>query len=681
VSRNDNMISATSPGLVRAAKSETAHATSETAHAMAGTGLVTPPESAHTKTETGLVTPSESAQDATQKSTQMFSTGPAERWAYQWVDRRLKVLSVLLPVGFILALEFVHYKLQGEDPRFAGFWGGYRPLFVVITLLSIVAFGLVMFRFIDRAQQQVVRQNRELAATNALSSAVQGEVGVDRIIDVALESVLTTSGAVRASVTIFSTEDRSPEGAGVTRLLAAPDSALLTANEQGARAGNGGYGIPSVDLPLSTGTMTVGRMRLWLPTSVDAGDRLASGTLANIGHQLASAIQLAQLVADLQRRKHEGHAFYDVLLQISNQLAPPDILSGVVAQARDLMGSDEAVLSLDEEAARSVQLAGTMRSLDGTGTVADGTACIVSQVGPHHEAHGPQVVCSVRSSPDWLATMAVPIRGPIGTLGELWIGRRSPTPFTDRDEAFLITLSGLAAIAITSAQMREAGRQRAVIAERGRIAREMHDSLAQVLGVTHLRLRALDARTEVRDNPEIAKELSDVADICQEAYQDVRESILGLRGSNTTERGLLGNLRAYLDKYTQQCGIKTSLDSELDHELGLSPRCEVQVIRVIQEALTNVRKHSGAKSVTVRITEAESTTTFVVEDDGQGFDQQNSPTDRDGFGLFTMSERMGLLNGSFTIDSAPGHGTRVIADVPERSRPRPAPVEVTDAGI
>jgi two-component system nitrate/nitrite sensor histidine kinase NarX len=586
-----------------------------------------------------------------------------DRWAYEWVDNRLKVMSVLLPVGFILALELARFMLSGR-----GFQGSFHLLFVAVTVVCIIVFGLVMFRFIDRAQRQVMRQNRELAATNAVTNAVQGEVGVDRIIDVVLESLLTTSGAAEAWVTIFNTEDRSPNGAGVTRrrLRTAASGIFMPDDPDDAS--------PIIELPLSTGTLTVGRMRLRLPAGAD--DSLASGTLQNIGHQLASAIQRAQLVADLQRRKHEGHAFYDVLLQISNQNAPPDILSAVVQHARDMMGSDEAVLSLDEDASRSVQFAG---SLEGTTPFADGTACITSEVGPRHGAHGHSVVCPVRSSPEWIATMTVPIRGPIGTLGELWIGRRSGVLFTERDRAFLVTLSGLAAIAITSAQMRENGRQRAVLAERGRIAREMHDSLAQVLGVTHLRLRALDAREEVRDSREIATELAELADICQEAYRDVRESILGLRGSNRAERGLLDNLAAYLAKYSQQCEIATSLDSDIDHELTLSPRCEVQVIRVIQEALTNVRKHSGATSAVVHVTETDSTTTFVVEDDGHGFDPGESPHDRDGFGLYTMRERMALLNGSLRIDSAPGRGTRVIADVPERSHPRPVHNEVKNA--
>src|ERR1035437_3918292 len=635
----------------------TSTATSESAPARSESVHGTESESVHARFE--------AAQAPTPTSVHRPSARAGERWAYQWVDNRLKVLSVFLPAGFLVALELVRYSVGGGDD----FWD--HLIFLLVTIVSIVAFALVMFRFIDRAQRQVVRQNRELAATNALSSAVQGEVGVDRIIDVALQSVLTTSGATQASVTIFTTEDRSPDGAGVTRRqFAARGAAVLVPTDPG------GGEAPVIDFPLSTGAVTVGRMQLWLPVGAGAGDRLASGTLQNIGHQLASAIQLAQLVADLQRRKHEGHAFYDVLVQISNQNPPPEILSAVVQHARDMMASDEAVLSLDEDASRSVQFAGT---LEGTASRADESACITSEAGPRHSPHQHDVLCPVRSSPEWTANMTVPIRGPIGTLGELWIGRRSETPFPERDRRFLVTLSGLAAIAITSAQMRENGRQHAVLAERGRIAGEVHDSLAQVLGVTHLRLRALDSRQEVSDNPEVATELAELADICQEAYQDVREAILGLGGSNRTERGLLDNLRAYLVRYSQQCDITTSLDGDLDHALALSPRCEVQVIRVIQEALTNVRKHSGATSAIVRVTESDSTTTFVVQDNGHGFDPGESLIDRDRVGLYTMRERMDLLNGSLTVDSAPGRGTRVIAVVPERSHPRPVSSEVKNA--
>ncbi len=265
-------------------------------------------------------------------------------------------------------------------------------------------------------------------------------------------------------------------------------------------------------------------------------------------------------------------------------------------------------------------------------------------------------------------------------LGELWIGRRSDVPFTERDRRYLATLSDLASIAITSARARENEHQQAILAERERIAREMHDSLAQVLGVTHLRLRALGSRADVRGRHAIAAELAELADLSEEAYRDVREAILGLRESSRADRGLLDGLRAYLDKYSQQCGIETSLETTLDHDLVLPPRGEVQVIRVIQEALTNVRKHSGATSAVVRVTKTDDTATFVVADDGHGFDVSGALHGRDGFGLHAMRERMELIGGTLVIDSAPGRGTRVVAGVPGVSRTTPVPVEVHGAG-
>ncbi len=90
-----------------------------------------------------------------------------------------------------------------------------------------------------------------------------------------------------------------------------------------------------IDIPLSTGTSVVGRMRLHMPTGAAEPDLLTSATLQNIGHQLASSIQIGQLVADLNRRKKEGHGLYDILLRISNQDPLGDTLAALVGHARD----------------------------------------------------------------------------------------------------------------------------------------------------------------------------------------------------------------------------------------------------------------------------------------------------------------------------------------------------------
>ncbi|MHB1615036.1 MAG: hypothetical protein ACYCYA_12105, partial [Actinomycetes bacterium] len=203
------------------------------------------------------------------------------------------MISVVLPVAFIVTLELVRSTVVEGG----ALWDGYRLVFVAVTVLSIAAFGWAMFQLIDRAQRQVLRQNRELAATNAVSSAVQGELGVDRIIDVALDSVLASSGATEASVAVFAPEGPPLDaGSRTRRRRATPGSISPGPDDQRSAAAR------LLEIPLSTGTRVVGRMRLQLPADTRECDGLGSGALQSIGHELACAIQLAQLVADLERR-------------------------------------------------------------------------------------------------------------------------------------------------------------------------------------------------------------------------------------------------------------------------------------------------------------------------------------------------------------------------------------------
>ncbi len=581
--------------------------------------------------------------------------------------RRLRWIGVVLPVVFVVGLEIVRVTVVDKDvaPRVGHF------VLAAGAIVAVVVFALVIFWFVERAERQVIRQNRELAAVNAVSIAVQGELGVEVIIDAALESVIQSTGATEAAVTVFAPDGQPPGEGGLERRLVSAEH-ISPHPEMGST-------VPHlIDIPLSTGTSVVGRMRLHLPKGAAEPDLLATATLQNIGHQLASAIQIGQLFGDLQRRRHEGHGIYDVLLQISNQQPLSDILGAVVRHARDLLGSDDAVACLSHATASSVQLDGEMAGITSLG---DGSVCISPDPDRFHDLHGRQIACPVRSSTEHQATLEVPIRAPEGSLGDLWIGRTADLPYTERDRGYLVTLSDLASIAITNARLRESEHQGAIVAERERIAREMHDSLAQVLGVSHLRLRALGTRPQVIGAPQVATELAELADLTEEAYRDVREAILGLREASHVDRGLIESLHAYLEKYSQQSGVKATLEASLERDLALPPRSEVQVIRVIQEALTNVRKHSGAASATVRISDDDAGVSNVVEDDGHGVDQTGTLLGRDtGFGLHTMRERMELIGGTLTIDAAPGQGTRVVAHVPGIPHAAVAPVEVNGAG-
>ena len=209
----------------------------------------------------------------------------------------------------------------------------------------------------------------------------------------------------------------------------------------------------------------------------------------------------------------------------------------------------------------------------------------------------------------------------------------------------------------------QAERQTAALLERDRIARELHDSLAQVLSVAHLRLRTLEGRPCIRGDERVRAEIDDLATLCREAHRDVREAIVGLKDAHHPERTLLDHLESFVDVFERTSGIPTTLTTDVEHDLGLSDAAQVQVVRVVQEALTNVRKHAAARRAGVRISARDGHTEFVVEDDGTGFDAHH-PRPGDGFGLTTMRERTESVGGTLRIDSAPGRGTRVVARVP-----------------
>ncbi|MFT3876227.1 MAG: sensor histidine kinase [Propioniciclava sp.] len=205
----------------------------------------------------------------------------------------------------------------------------------------------------------------------------------------------------------------------------------------------------------------------------------------------------------------------------------------------------------------------------------------------------------------------------------------------------------------------------AALLERERIARELHDSLAQVLGVAHLRLHALAARPSVRADEPAHREVLDLAELCHEAYADVREAILALRESTNPDRTLLEHLRAYVATFSRTSGVPTSLVVHTGAEPCLAPCAEIQVVRIIQEALTNVRKHSGASGATVTVRALPHQVECTVADDGVGFEPADALSG-DGFGLTSMRERAEAAGGGLHVDSAPGRGTRVTVRVPGR---------------
>jgi signal transduction histidine kinase len=243
--------------------------------------------------------------------------------------------------------------------------------------------------------------------------------------------------------------------------------------------------------------------------------------------------------------------------------------------------------------------------------------------------------------------------------------------FSDDDERLLTSFATSAASAVVTARSvgseRLLAREAATEDERRRWARELHDETLQGLGALRL---ALSAARRAPD-PEVWRSALDdaVAELDTE-IANVRGIISDVRPAALDELGLGAAIEALADRIRSR-GIDVELNVDLDWEAGRADtrpddELETAMYRIIQEAMTNGLKHSGAEMLSVEISEAEGRVSVRVRDDGQGFDPSEAP---DGFGLVGMRERVELLGGSLVIEAAPGAGTAITARLPVRRRP------------
>jgi PAS domain S-box-containing protein len=205
--------------------------------------------------------------------------------------------------------------------------------------------------------------------------------------------------------------------------------------------------------------------------------------------------------------------------------------------------------------------------------------------------------------------------------------------------------------------------------ERRWIARELHDETGQSLTGLLVGLRTLESSQTMAEAIELARQLREVA---AQSLADVQRLARGLHPSILDDLGLSAAVTRYVEYFGQRHGIVVDVRiDELDLD-RVSLLVQTTVYRTLQEALTNVARHAGARCASVRLAREEATIELRVQDDGAGMKRQKalgrpSPSNCPGLGLQGMRERVALLGGSVQIDSAPGGGTTVTARIPAQS--------------
>ncbi len=264
---------------------------------------------------------------------------------------------------------------------------------------------------------------------------------------------------------------------------------------------------------------------------------------------------------------------------------------------------------------------------------------------------------------------AAPLMAGGELLGALVMASSRRRAFQPRHAPFFSAIAHQAALAISNAQLHAQVQQMAILEERYRLSREMHDGLAQTLSSIGWQLDHLKMLLGKGELKTLEWELTDSRQAVREAYMDVREAIDGLRLAVDHPGGLVAALAEYVADFEKRTGIVTHFQAD-DELLPLSPPTELQLLRIVQEGLTNVRKHAGAHHAWVRLQATSHGVELVIADDGQGFDP-HLPRDRHHLGLASMRERAQSLGGSFTLATSPGQGTRLTVTVPCEPMPTP----------
>jgi signal transduction histidine kinase len=391
--------------------------------------------------------------------------------------------------------------------------------------------------------------------------------------------------------------------------------------------------------------------------------------LQALAQRAALAIQNAGLYAKMEQRSHEVEGLYLADEALHASLKLDEVLQALVEVATDLLGADKtAVMVWDAAHEHLVARAGhgfspstLARMVHGQG---EGVTWRVAETGLPivvNDVRGDPRVARHLSDPEGIRSfLQVPITVGGEVFGVFGVNHCQLHAFTVDEQRVLLALAQRAALAIENAGLYERAQQAAVLEERQRLARELHDSVTQSLYGVALYTEAASRALADGELDPVAANLQEIRETTHEALGEMRLLLYELRPPLLEEHGLAAALRARLQSVETRAGLEVTFDCQGDERLPIED--EQELYRLAQEALNNVLKHAQASRVLVRLDLGSHPVVLEVSDDGTGFEP--SLREGDGFGLGGMRERAERLGGTLHIRSAPGSGTHVRVEVP-----------------
>jgi nitrate/nitrite-specific signal transduction histidine kinase len=383
----------------------------------------------------------------------------------------------------------------------------------------------------------------------------------------------------------------------------------------------------------------------------------------------------------LNRQNQELIALHRASLAISGDLGLESVLQKIVDEAGALVGARYGALlnrpASDDGTFVTAGVSAQERARIGQPPCGRGLLGVVLNEGePLRLA---DLTADPRASgfpphhPPMRSLVAVPIVKGGRVLGNLYLTEKvDAAEFSAADEETLARFATQAALAIENARLHRRVGELTIAEERRRIAHEMHDGLAQVLGYVNTKAQAAQEWLRLGQTARAGEQIGQLVADARAAYVDTREGILALRTPLDPERSLAETLREYCARWEELSGVTVELvvspEGASPSAWRLAPLTELQLLRIVQEALANVRKHAGVAHARVQLRYGPGWTEVMVSDEGAGFDPAAPLRDAlPHFGLAMMKERAEAVGGTLEVDAASGRGTRVVVRVPTAS--------------
>jgi signal transduction histidine kinase len=399
--------------------------------------------------------------------------------------------------------------------------------------------------------------------------------------------------------------------------------------------------------------------------------------LKAIGREIGIAIDNATLLSDTQRREQQALTLYNLGMKISASLSLGSVLESVAEASQELMQADLGLVGLVHSDSQGVVL----EAISGrrTNRVPDYSSSSIDPDAWSRLSSGQPVLSSKNNTQPMIrlhdeqfiqeegvqSFLAVPLMRGDTFLGLIEVMQRKPYRFLPSDITLVQRLAYQVVLSIENAQLYRRLHHMAALEERDRLARALHDDLSQGLGYLKIKTTITDELLTDGKIEKAQESLLELKKVCQMLYTDVREEIFNLRTVVQERFGFFSTLQDYLADYRTHYGLHVDLVIENECLPEFPPQVSGQLLRIIQEALTNVRKHSAAAKVWLRCSQQGEMMCVHIEDDGKGFHLSNGFEENgQHFGLQIMKERAESVGGNLTLESSPGAGTRVIVCVP-----------------